>query len=421
MQEAFQSLLDEEKEDDLNRMYNLLSRIPDGLNPLRDRFETHVKKAGLAAIEVIIGASDKGTDVDPKAYVDALLDVHGKNSETVAKAFKTEAGFVASLDKVRRADRDRADLQACREFVNRNKATGTNSSKSPQLLSQYVDGLLRKTNKAAGEEDDMEQSLNRTVRRRSKGRADPADDAVQVHRGQGRLPEVLLQVAGAAANPLGLGLGRRRGEHDLQAQGRLRLRVHEQAHAHVFRFVVAPGRADAADISTCKDLNAEFKAKIDQSEVKDELVDFHVFVLGTAHWPLKEPTTELAMPTELVKTHERFGLHYNSKHSGRKLTWLWHLSRNELRATYTKPLKLTFMTSTYQAAVLLQFNTGGDHISYEDLQSGTKLNDETLKGVLGLLTKQRVLTESKGDDGKPAYELNLDFKSKKVRRVTGRC
>jgi len=178
MQEAFQSLLDEEKEDDLNRMYNLLSRIPDGLNPLRDRFETHVKKAGLAAIEVIIGASDKGTDVDPKAYVDALLDVHGKNSETVAKAFKTEAGFVASLDKVRRADRDQADPQACREFVNRNKATGTNSSKSPQLLSQYVDGLLRKTNKAAGEEDDMEQSLNRMVRRRSEGRADPADDAV---------------------------------------------------------------------------------------------------------------------------------------------------------------------------------------------------------------------------------------------------
>lgn len=100
MQEAFQSLLDDDKEDDLNRMYNLLSRIPDGLNPLRDRFETHVKKAGLRAVEVIIGAGDKGTDVDPKAYVDALLEVHGKNDETVAKAFKTEAGFVASLDKV---------------------------------------------------------------------------------------------------------------------------------------------------------------------------------------------------------------------------------------------------------------------------------------------------------------------------------
>jgi cullin 1 len=34
-------------------MYSLLARIPDGLNPLRSRFELHVKKAGLSAIEKI--------------------------------------------------------------------------------------------------------------------------------------------------------------------------------------------------------------------------------------------------------------------------------------------------------------------------------------------------------------------------------
>lgn len=38
---------------DLHRMYSLLARIPDGLNPLRSRFELHVKKAGLSAIEKI--------------------------------------------------------------------------------------------------------------------------------------------------------------------------------------------------------------------------------------------------------------------------------------------------------------------------------------------------------------------------------
>jgi cullin 1 len=38
---------------------------------------------------------------DPKAYVDALLEVHKKNQETVNRSFKGEAGFVASLDKVR--------------------------------------------------------------------------------------------------------------------------------------------------------------------------------------------------------------------------------------------------------------------------------------------------------------------------------
>ncbi len=34
-------------------MYSLLSRIKDGLDPLRDRFEEHVHKAGLNAIEKI--------------------------------------------------------------------------------------------------------------------------------------------------------------------------------------------------------------------------------------------------------------------------------------------------------------------------------------------------------------------------------
>jgi cullin 1 len=34
-------------------MYSLLARIQDGLNPLRSRFELHVKKAGLSAIEKI--------------------------------------------------------------------------------------------------------------------------------------------------------------------------------------------------------------------------------------------------------------------------------------------------------------------------------------------------------------------------------
>ena len=112
---------------------------------------------------------------------------------------------------------------------------------------------------------------------------------------------------------------------------------------------------------------------------------------------------------------QRLAPNLNLVDSGRKLTWLWHLCRNELRATYTKPLKITFTTSTYQTAILLQYNTGGDVISYEDLKSGTKLNDETLKGQLGLLSKQKVLIERQ-DGGSPSYELNLDFKSKKARR-----
>lgn len=152
MWESFQSLLDFDKDEDLQRMYALLSRIPEGLEPLRKKFEEHVKKAGLTAVSKLVGEASSGADtLDPKAYVDALLEVHKKNSETVTRSFRGEAGFLASLDK------------ACREFVNRNAATGQSNSKSPELLAKHADLLLRKSNKLA-EEEDLEVALNRVVR-----------------------------------------------------------------------------------------------------------------------------------------------------------------------------------------------------------------------------------------------------------------
>jgi cullin 1 len=148
--ESFQGLLDYDREEDLQRMYGLLARIPEGLEPLRKRFEDHVKKAGWAAVEKLVGGQAAADGLDPKAYVDALLDVHKKNSETVTRSFRGEAGFVASLDK------------ACREFVNRNAATGLSSARSPELLAKHADLLLRKSNKVA-EEDDLEVALGRVV------------------------------------------------------------------------------------------------------------------------------------------------------------------------------------------------------------------------------------------------------------------
>jgi cullin 1 len=151
MRESFQGLLDYDKDEDLQRLYALLARIPDGLEPLRKKFEEHVKKAGLSTVGRLVGEGGASAEVDHKAYVDALLEVHRKSSEIVQRSFKGEAGFVASLDK------------ACRDFVNRNDATGTSSTKSPELLAKHADALLRKNNKMA-EEEDLESALNKLVR-----------------------------------------------------------------------------------------------------------------------------------------------------------------------------------------------------------------------------------------------------------------
>ena len=186
MWENFQSLLDYDKDEDLQRMYSLLSRIPEGLEPLRRKFEEHVKRTGLAAVSKLVGTDPTAIEtLEPKAYVDALLEVHSKSSETVNRSFKGEAGFVASLDR------------ACREFVNRNAATGTSSSRSPELLAKHADALLRKNNKVS-EEGDLEGALNRVVRRPQTTHhgvhvnTRPSDGDFQVPRGERCLPNFLF-------------------------------------------------------------------------------------------------------------------------------------------------------------------------------------------------------------------------------------
>jgi cullin 1 len=151
MWESFQSLLDFDKDEDLRRVYVLLSRMPEGLEPLRKTFEEHSKKAGLAAVAKLLSETLGGADLlDPKAYVSVLLEVHHKNSETITRSFRGDAGFIASLDK------------ACREFVNCNAATGSSTAKSPALLlAKRVDMLLRRNNKMA--QEDLEGALNRVV------------------------------------------------------------------------------------------------------------------------------------------------------------------------------------------------------------------------------------------------------------------
>lgn len=79
----------------------------------------------------------------------------------------------------------------------------------------------------------------------------------------------------------------------------------------------------------------------------------------------------------------------------------------ELVTTYTR-MKYTLTVSSYQGAILLQFNVGGDSLTYDEIEKATELDAATLTPTLALLVKQKVLTQ-KGD----TYDLNLGQCSQK--------
>jgi cullin 1 len=163
------------------------------------------------------------------------------------------------------------------------------------------------------------------------------------------------------------------------------------------------------DMSLSKDLTDQFKERIEQSgDATGGDITFSIMVLGTNFWPLNAPAHEFVIPREILPTYERFTRYYQNKHSGRKLTWLWNYSKNELRTNYLNQ-KYILMTSSHQMAVLIQYNTN-DTLSLDELISATGITKELLVQMLGVLVKAKVLINEETDQ----YDLNPTFKSKKV-------
>ena len=176
------------------------------------------------------------------------------------------------------------------------------------------------------------------------------------------------------------------------------------------------------DMQISKDLNVSFREYQETTLGIDKKsgVDATYQILGTGFWPLNPPNTPFTPPQDIIKTYERFQTFYTSKHSGRKLTWLWHMCKGEIRANYTKSaakVPYTFQVSTYQMAVLLLFNNS-DIVSYEDMQAATSLAKETLDPSVAIMVKARVLVpepENAKPDVGTKYKLNHGFKNKKVK------
>ncbi len=139
---------------------------------------------------------------------------------------------------------------------------------------------------------------------------------------------------------------------------------------------------------------------MEQSHPEDSDLSFSIMVLGTSFWPLSAPTNDFHVPKDILPTYERFKNYYHAKHSGRKLTWLWNYSKNELQTNYLNQ-KYILMTSSYQMAVLTQYN-GFDTLSLDELVNVTGVGKEILTQVLALLVKAKILINEETDQ----YDLN---------------
>ena len=380
LRDEFQPLLDMDRQDDLARMYRLLARIIDGLEPLKTKFEAHVRKSGQANVDKFATEGD----IDPKVYVDSLLEIHTQYAKLVEDAFGGESEFVRSLDN------------ACKEFVNRNKVCKTGSSRSPELLAKHTDNLLKRSGKSA-EESDLEVSLTQVMTVFKY-----IEDKDVFQKFYSRMLAKRLVYASSASEDAETSM------------------ISKLKEACGYEYTNKLQRM-FQDMQISKDLNSSYKewqAKVLDADDLKRAVDPTYHILGTGFWPLNAPTTPFIPPTDIVKTYKRFESFYCEKHSGRKLTWLWQLSKGEIKTNYlSAKTPYTFIVSTFQIGILLLFNDS-DTVTYEDIQEATTLSAEILDPSLAIFVKAKVLNvtpEGSKPEAGTTYSLNYGFKSKKIK------
>ncbi|CAG9812946.1 unnamed protein product [Phaedon cochleariae] len=371
----FQQLLDDDKDGDLGRMYGLVARIPDGLGELRTLLEQHIAAQGLAAVE----RCGESAHNDPKVYVNTILEVHKKYNALVLVAFGNDSGFVAALDK------------ACGRFINANAVTrqANSSSKSPELLAKYCDLLLKKSNKNA-EEAELEDTLNQVM---VVFKYIEDKDVFQKFYSK-MLAKRLVQHMSAS--------------DDAEAS-----MISKLKQACGFEYTSKLQRM-FQDIGVSKDLNEQFRNHLVRSN-ESLGIDFSIQVLSSGSWPFQQSFT-FGLPSELERSIHRFTNFYSGQHSGRKLNWLYNMSKGELNTNCFKN-RYTLQASTFQMAVLLQYNVS-DSWTIAQLEENTQIKCDFLIQVLQILLKAKLLSCEDDENDlnlNSTVNLHLGFKNKKLR------
>jgi len=378
----FQNLLDNDKNEDLGRMYTLVSHIPVGLTHLKDLLEEHITQQGLNAAKKCQDTALK----EPKTYVQVLLDVHQKYRELVTESFAADPAFTTALDK------------ACSTFINKNCVTETanNSGKSPELLAKYCDTLLKKSPRNP-EDEELEQILNSIM---VIFKYISEKDVFQKFYSKMLAKRLIANTSVS---------------HDLEGT-----MISKLKQACGFEYTSKLQKM-FQDTHTSKDLNDRFQEHCVSSTAGKMSLGFNIMVLSHGSWPFQQGNTEFNLPPELRVPYDRFTEFYDKQHSGRKLSWLYNSSKGEI-VTSCFQKQYTFQASTYQMIILLQFNHR-DEMSFAELQANTMIKKETLENVVQLLARLKILTtseamveEGEGDATESTtIRLCLEYANKRVR------
>jgi cullin 1 len=345
------ALLQNDKSQDLQRMFRLFQRLENGLIPIASIVQEFITTMGHDLInrrQARLDGGEKDKNDDPK-FVKSIIELHEKYLGVVKKDFSGHSLFQKALK------------DAFVDIVNKNIGQFTNA----ELMSTFCDRILKSGGEKLSEQE-VEESLDRIVQLFSY--LTDKDLFAEIYRNQ--LAKRLLNQRSTSEDAEKLMIAKLKVQCGTQFTSKM--------------------EGMLADLAVGSQQRSEFEQRMRQVDTK---LDFGVQVLTTGFWPTyKSP--EVTLTEEMAKCMGVFKEWHDQKHQKRKLSWVVTQGSASVRGIFGKK-SYDIQVTTLQAIALDALN-GGEAVSFEDLSQRLNLEESILKPLMHSLScgKYKVITKT---------------------------
>jgi len=393
-------MLKANKLDDLYCMYNLFTRVDQGLQTIIGSLSAYLREQGKALVQ-----EQEGAKGDAITFVQSLLDLKDRFDLFLKNAFADDREI------------NRMIARDFEYFLNLNE-------KSPEYLSLFIDDKLKKGVKGMSEQE-IEAVLDKTM---VLFRFLQEKDVFERYYKQHLAKRLLLSKSMSDDSEKNM-ISKLKHECGCQFTSKLE---------GMFK-----------DISVSNTMNEEFRTHVAANQINLYGVDLTVRVLTTGFWPTQSNSPKCNLPSAPRNAFEAFKRFYLGKHSGRQLTLQPQLGWVDLNATFYGVLrkedgadgeastsavststgpspvgkkgparKHILSLTTYQMCVLMLFNSR-ESMTYEEIANETDIPQKDLIRALQPLAigkpTQRILVmtpRSKDIEPSHVFCVNDSFTSK---------
>ncbi|GLT42501.1 hypothetical protein SLA2020_164970 [Shorea laevis] len=376
------ALLRDDKVDDLSRMYRLYHKIPKGLELIANTFKQHVTTEGTVLVQQAEDAASNqattSSGAPEQVLIRKIIELHDKYMAYVTDCFSNNSLFHKALK------------EAFEVFCNKTVAGGS----SAELLATFCDNILKK----GGSEKLGDEAIEETLEKVVKLLAYIGDKDLFAEFYRKKLARRLL--FDRSAND----------DHERSILTKLKQQCGAQFTSKMEGMVT--------DLTLARENQTGFEGYLSSNPAAHPGLDLTVTVLTTGFWPSYK-SFDLNLPAEMVRCVEVFKGFYETKTKHRKLTWIYSLGTCHVNGKFEQKT-IELVVSTYQAAVLLLFNSS-DRLSYSEIMAQLNLTHDDLVRLLHSLScaKYKILTKepnTRSISQTDSFEFNSKF-TDRMRRI----